>query len=435
MGSGGGFVRATSPTLVTPVLGIATGTSIALTNTTNTKAIEVFATGITNEPVFKINHPANTEAFQFARNGDTIAYASFELVASNPTLALGDGTTRDVTIARTNANEITVGANVIVTLDLTADNFIRTAGTSDEILLGDGGVTSLATLQSSNADLSFKDITFATTINEAWSALRPNLTVDLTSFMTFNLTGTSNGSVGKLLIIRKAGGESSNIFLNGTSISNDTFETGLDSHILLSYIHDTEGLKWYQEIESVVQSVTSDSIVLSGEKYYNFETPNGNIYNYDISSDTNVGSIAYLHVNSNSEPTLRATANTTAGSFVVGLTYRIQTAGTTDFVAEQGTADNNFDTSFVAVAVGSGTGTAREYYTKLGSSVAWQNSTDLIFKVQRYPDAVKYEITNVNTTGDEPAGSDPVLNVVSLTQAEYDAGTPIATTLYNITDA
>ena len=39
-----------------------------------------------------------------------------------------------------------------------------------------------------------------------------------------------------------------------------------------------------------------------------------------------------------------------------------------------------------------------------------------------------------NTTG-EPTGSDVVLNIVSLTQAEYDAGTPIATTFYLITDA
>jgi hypothetical protein len=35
----------------------------------------------------------------------------------------------------------------------------------------------------------------------------------------------------------------------------------------------------------------------------------------------------------------------------------------------------------------------------------------------------------------EPAGSNQVLNIVSLTQAEYDAGTPVSTTLYNITDA
>lgn len=35
----------------------------------------------------------------------------------------------------------------------------------------------------------------------------------------------------------------------------------------------------------------------------------------------------------------------------------------------------------------------------------------------------------------EPTGSDKVINVVSLTQAEYDAGTPVSTTFYVITDA
>lgn len=47
-----------------------------------------------------------------------------------------------------------------------------------------------------------------------------------------------------------------------------------------------------------------------------------------------------------------------------------------------------------------------------------------------------YETNTINSikTG-EPTGSDQVLNVVSLTQAEYDAGTPIPTTLYIITDA
>ena len=39
-----------------------------------------------------------------------------------------------------------------------------------------------------------------------------------------------------------------------------------------------------------------------------------------------------------------------------------------------------------------------------------------------------------NATG-EPTGSDQVANIVSLTQAEYDAGTPNADTFYIITDA
>jgi len=47
----------------------------------------------------------------------------------------------------------------------------------------------------------------------------------------------------------------------------------------------------------------------------------------------------------------------TAGSFVVGVTYIIKTAGTTDFTAI-GASDNNVGTDFVATGVGSGTGTA-----------------------------------------------------------------------------
>ena len=40
-----------------------------------------------------------------------------------------------------------------------------------------------------------------------------------------------------------------------------------------------------------------------------------------------------------------------------------------------------------------------------------------------------------SVTVGEPTGSDIVINMVSLTQAEYDAGTPSATTFYVITDA
>jgi hypothetical protein len=46
----------------------------------------------------------------------------------------------------------------------------------------------------------------------------------------------------------------------------------------------------------------------------------------------------------------------------------------------------------------------------------------------------EFNTINSSVTG-EPTGSDQVLNVVSLTQAEYDAGTPVSTTFYIITDA
>jgi hypothetical protein len=37
-----------------------------------------------------------------------------------------------------------------------------------------------------------------------------------------------------------------------------------------------------------------------------------------------------------------------------------------------------------------------------------------------------------STLASEPSGSDKVVNMVSLTQAEYDAGTPVSTTFYAI---
>jgi len=43
------------------------------------------------------------------------------------------------------------------------------------------------------------------------------------------------------------------------------------------------------------------------------------------------------------------------------------------------------------------------------------------------------DVNTINsTTTSEPTGSDLVYNVVSLTQAEYDAGSPVATTFYVI---
>jgi hypothetical protein len=57
-------------------------------------------------------------------------------------------------------------------------------------------------------------------------------------------------------------------------------------------------------------------------------------------------------------PTTTVAAVVAAGAFVVGSKYRIVTAGSTDFVTEQGAADNNVGTVFTAIVEGTGTGTA-----------------------------------------------------------------------------
>tara|TARA_R110002167_G_scaffold50556_4_gene147241 strand:+ start:507 stop:1199 length:693 start_codon:yes stop_codon:yes gene_type:complete len=64
------------------------------------------------------------------------------------------------------------------------------------------------------------------------------------------------------------------------------------------------------------------------------------------------------------------------------------------------------------------------------ANITWSTDDDSIAPIGMIKDnTVQHSVTG------EPTGSDPVLNMVSLTQAEYDAGTPIATTLYIITDA
>jgi len=59
-----------------------------------------------------------------------------------------------------------------------------------------------------------------------------------------------------------------------------------------------------------------------------------------------------------------------------------------------------------------------------------QSSNSITIKVNS-----KGELNTINSLlSGEPSGSDQVLNIVSLTQAEYNAGTPKPATFYIITD-
>jgi hypothetical protein len=79
--------------------------------------------------------------------------------------------------------------------------------------------------------------------------------------------------------------------------------------------------------------------------------------------------------------------------------------------------------SKLTLSVPDGGGNDESYVFKYGGATA----TDDIARFQ--------DITINSKVSGEPTGSDQVLNVVSLTQAEYDAGSPNATTFYVITDA
>ena len=80
----------------------------------------------------------------------------------------------------------------------------------------------------------------------------------------------------------------------------------------------------------------------------------------------------------------------------------------------------------VSVAYSGGaSGDSGQTYRNGDVITLWHKSEDN-WKVLNNPNTLDSDLTG------EPSGSDIVINVVSLTQAEYDAGSPVSTTLYNI---
>jgi hypothetical protein len=81
--------------------------------------------------------------------------------------------------------------------------------------------------------------------------------------------------------------------------------------------------------------------------------------------------------------------------------------------------------------------TAHEYHTIVKADVGLGNADNTSDANKPVSTATQtaLDLKVSSTIAGEPTGSDRVLNTVSLTQAEYDAGTPIATTFYIITDA
>ena len=69
------------------------------------------------------------------------------------------------------------------------------------------------------------------------------------------------------------------------------------------------------------------------------------------------------------------------------------------------------------------------------TGITAQQTTDITTNSAKVGVTNEEQNTINSIVAGEPAGSDVILNKVSLTQAEYDAGTPIATTEYSITDA
>lgn len=241
-------------------------------------------------------------------------------------------------------------------------------------------------------DTSLKTVTFANTINESYDANRPNLYVAMTSYLTFNLTGTSVGAKGEVHFYRDTGGETQDLFTNGTQAIDQNFADASGATTILRYVHTASGLTWYNTNPPAYQSFSgANQVILRGIRYYNYASPLVNTYDYTV-ANVKGNAVTYILVYANGEISVRSATALTAGNFIVGRQYRIFTAGTTDFTLI-GAADNSFGTVFTATGVGTGTGTAKIAYRKLGRSEAWQNNTNMIVRIESSPDGnATYEL-------------------------------------------
>jgi len=114
---------------------------------------------------------------------------------------------------------------------------------------------------------------------------------------------------------------------------------------------------------------------------------------------------------------------TTAGTALEGDTALLQ-LGTTSTTALAG------NTNLLQLGLTSTTALAGDT-----TVISAQQATDIAnntTKLNNIEAGAEVNTIDSSVSG-EPTGSDQVLNLVSLTQAEYDAGTPVATTLYIIT--
>ena len=131
--------------------------------------------------------------------------------------------------------------------------------------------------------------------------------------------------------------------------------------------------------------------------------------------------------------TIAGTTNVTAGSFVPGRTYVIVSPGTTDFTLI-GAANSTIGTSFVAIGVGSGSGTALQTYligstftcadigTALGNGTAFRvtNYTAQLVTSGAFIVTATYIIQSIGTTDFTLIGA--VSNTIGLSFVASGAG-------------
>ena len=204
----------------------------------------------------------------------------------------------------------------------------------------------------------------------------PNLTFDGTSlrftslsvdtrtalqFVTPQMYGAvGNGIADDTVALSNALNSGYPVCLFGRFRITSQITVNLNSSVVTSSVFGSGGWSSRIILDSATAGITVNMSIVGSPGWL----PENNTVcwqNFNIVPNTVITTPAVTFYGSPTVPTA-----TNAGSFVVGGYYRIESVGTTNFVAI-GAASNTVGTYFVATGVGSGTGTAKQ--TTSGSSV------------------------------------------------------------------
>jgi len=140
--------------------------------------------------------------------------------------------------------------------------------TENDLILIEGGNQSSVT----EIDTSFTDVTYNAVLSVPYNAEQPNFEVTLTGNLDLTITGTVNGDSGLV-----------NLYFTGTELVTlngftDLIVTGIGVMVPVYFIHDGDGLKWYNTTKpysSITETSTIDivkNILLRGSLTVDFST-------------------------------------------------------------------------------------------------------------------------------------------------------------------
>jgi len=150
----------------------------------------------------------------------------------------------------------TNGANVLTHINNLSTN-ITTDGTSD---VKYPSVKAVKTYVDANTiDTAFVAKTYTSTMSIPYDTDSPNIEITLSGNLNLTVTGTSNGDFGIVNIYSSA---SETIIVNGLKGLSLT-GNGSSQMIPISFVHSTDGIRWYDERESIGSDIDTANLAES----------------------------------------------------------------------------------------------------------------------------------------------------------------------------